>query len=249
VKVETPPICVMDGDQIIVRGQNLASDLMGNVSFTEMMLLDVDGALPGPGRVKVVDAILVAMMEHGVTPSTLAARLVIDGAPEAMQGALAAGLLAAGSRFLGTIEQAGEAVAQVVDNTDDDVNAAAREFVRGVVAAGGRVPGVGHNLHNAVDPRVARLLEIGRDNDALGAHVTALEAIERAVLEETGRQLVPNVAGVIGALLLDLGYAPHQVRGFAAVARCAGVFAHVLDEQEEPMARELWTVLNKEQEA
>ena len=103
MSVQPTPISTTEGDEIIVRGHRLAGDLLGRVTFTEMFLLDMDGTLPDAHRVRMVDAVLVALMEHGITPSTLAARLVLDGAPEATQGAVAAGLLAVGFRFLGTV--------------------------------------------------------------------------------------------------------------------------------------------------
>ena len=114
MSVQPTPISTTEGDEIIVRGHRLAGDLLGRVTFTEMFLLDMDGTLPDAHRVRMVDAVLVALMEHGITPSTLAARLVLDGAPEATQGAVAAGLLAVGSRFLGTVEQAADMLQRIV---------------------------------------------------------------------------------------------------------------------------------------
>ena len=138
-----PPISTTEGDEIIVRGHRLAGELLGRVSFTEMFLLDMDGTPADAHRVRMVDAVLVALMEHGITPSTLAARLVLDGAPEATQGAVAAGLLAVGSRFLGTVEQAAELLQRIVSTTGTTPVAAARLEVQRVLAAGGRIPGSG----------------------------------------------------------------------------------------------------------
>src|SRR3954447_16670335 len=125
-----PPISSTDGDDIIVRGHRLATDLLGKVTLTEMFLLDMDGALPDPARVRMVDAVLVALVEHGITPSTLAARLVLDGAPEAAQGAVAAGLLAVGSRFLGTIEQTADLLQRIVAADGSREEAAALQIHR-----------------------------------------------------------------------------------------------------------------------
>jgi citrate synthase len=121
-----PPISTTEGDEIIVRGHRLAGELLGRVSFTEMFLLDMDGSPADAHRVRMVDAVLVALMEHGITPSTLAARLVLDGAPEATQGAVAAGLLAVGSRFLGTVEQAADMLQRIVATTGCSREDAAR---------------------------------------------------------------------------------------------------------------------------
>jgi citrate synthase len=234
------PISSTDGDEIIVRGYRLAGDLLGKVTFTEMFLLDMDGTPPDHHRVRMVDAVLVALMEHGITPSTLAARLVLDGAPEATQGAVAAGLLAVGSRFLGTVEQSADLLQRAVAAGEPQEDAVRAE-VRRVRAAGGRLPGLGHNLHSRIDPRVEVLFAIARDEGFHGAHVEALAALARIGAAEVGRPLIVNAAGAIGAILSDMGYPPSKVRGFALVARSAGLVAHVVDEQESPIARDVWT--------
>jgi citrate synthase len=235
-----PPISTTEGDEIIVRGHRLAGALLGQVSFTEMFLLDMDGALPDAHRVRMVDAVLVALMEHGITPSTLAARLVLDGAPESTQGAVAAGLLAVGSRFLGTVEQAAELLQRIVSATGTSPVAAARLEVQRMLAGGERIPGLGHNLHSGVDPRVEVLIRIAEEQDLRGAHVDALYALRDVAAGESGRDLIINAAGAIGAILSDMGYPPSKMRGFALVARAAGVVAHIVDEQAHPMARDVW---------
>jgi len=235
-----PPIAITDSDEIVVRGLRLSSDLIGKITFTEMFLLDLDGERPSPQRVRVVDAVLVALMEHGITPSTLAARLVLDGAPEAIQGAVAAGLLATGSRFLGTIEQVAEILQALVRDEDDAVEAAASQRVAAILANGGRVPGLGHNLHHNVDPRVAALQRIAEAEGYWGAHSALLPLLQRITSTQVGRHVIVNAAGAIGAILSDLGYPSQQVRGFSLVARAAGLVAHVADEQDAPIAREVW---------
>lgn len=234
-----PPISSTDGDEIIVRGHRLATDLLGKVTLTEMFMLDMDGVLPDPARVRMVDAVLVALVEHGITPSTLAARLVLDGAPEAAQGAVAAGLLAVGSRFLGTVEQTADLLQRIVASDGPRDGAAALE-IRRLREAGLRVPGLGHNLHSAVDPRVSVLFDLAREEGLYGAHAEALLELQSVATRELGRPLIVNGAGAIGALLSDMGYPPAKVRGFALVARAAGLVAHVVDEQERPMARGVW---------
>jgi citrate synthase len=234
------PIALTARDDILVRGHRLAGELLGRTTFTEMFLLDMDGARPDPRRVRMVDAILVALMEHGITPSTLAARLVLDGAPEATQGAVAAGLLAVGSRFLGTVEQAAELLQQIVGD-GGSVESGARSEVQRMRSVGERVPGLGHNLHGQSDPRVVVLFDIARESGLHGAHAEALDVLQRVAVDETDRQLIVNAAGAIGAILSDMGYPPSKVRGFAIVARSAGLVAHVVDEQQFPIARQVWT--------
>jgi citrate synthase len=234
----------MDGDEIIVRGYNLSSELIGKLGFTAMFLLDLDGVIPTPARVRVVDSILVALMEHGITPSTLAGRLVLDGAPEAAQGAVAAGLLATGSRFLGTSEEAARLLQGVVA-AGTNLEEASRTAIRELIATDSRVPGLGHNLHKKTDPRVRALIGVAREEGQAGRHVEALGALESAAQSELGRPLLVNAAGAVGAILSDLGYRPEDVRSFALVARCAGLVAHIAEERREPMARSVWVGLQE----
>jgi citrate synthase len=240
VSEQPKPISTTEGDEIIVRGHLLAGDLLGRVTFTEMFLLDMDGVLPDSHRTRMVDAVLVALMEHGITPSTLAARLVLDGAPEAMQGAVAAGLLAVGSRFLGTVEQAADMLRRIVPTGGVFSEDAVLAEVRRLRDSGARIPGLGHNLHSGVDPRVDVLVGIAEAEGLRGPHVDALEAVRAVAARETGRTLIVNAAGAIAAILSDMGYPPSQIRGFALVARAAGIVAHVVDEQAHPIARDVW---------
>jgi citrate synthase len=233
------PLSETVDDRIKVRGRDLADELVGRLSLTEAMLLDLHGVEATPGHVRMVDAILVALMEHGITPSTLAARLVLDGAPESPQGALAAGLLAVGSRFLGVVD-ASAALLQHVIADGGELRAAAGRRVAAILAAGDHVPGLGHNLHGNEDPRVPVLREIAEREGIAGPHVRAQDAVATAFADQTGRTLIVNAAGIAGAILSDLGYAPQQIRGFSLVARAAGLFAHLVDEQRRPIARTVW---------
>ena len=235
------PLATMRGDRITVRGFDLADELIGQVSFTEMLLLDLTGEPPSPTTVRMVDAVLVALMEHGITPSTLATRLALDGAPESLQGAVAAGLLAVGSRFLGVIEDAAHTVQTVArDGETLGLEAAAGRRVDSLQAAGLPVPGLGHNLHGHEDPRVAALLRVAEKERLSDRHVRALRALHAAANDRLGKELIVNAAGAAAAVLLDLGHPPGQVRGFALVTRCAGLFAHAVDELKRPLAREVW---------
>jgi citrate synthase len=228
-------------DRILVRGRDLADELIGRVTFTEMFLIELHGERPSSQHVRMMDAVLVSLMEHGITPSTLAARIVLDGAPESIQGAVAAGLLATGSRFLGVIEEIAAYVHGVVEaSVEGDVTTAAMRAVRESLAVGRRVAGFGHNLHVREDPRVAVLTALARENGFYREHLAALAAIHDALNEQSSRPLLMNAAGVVGALLCDLGYEPDLVRGFALVARSAGLVAHIDDERQRPIARGVW---------
>jgi citrate synthase len=239
---DKPPISTTENDEIFVRGLSLDRELLGNVTFTEMFLLILDGQLPSRERREMMDAVLVALTEHGITPSSLAARLVLDAAPESIPGAIAAGTLANGSRFLGTVEEAGTLLSVVAacTKTGTSPDAAAATLIADRLDAGERIPGFGHNLHHDVDPRVERLLGLADTTGTSGSHVAALRALRR-VMTNARPGMLPNALGAVAACLLDLGYDARLLRGFGAVARAAGLFGHIADELSDPIARGLWT--------
>lgn len=244
------PISETVNNRIMVRGLDLAEDMIGKLTFTEAMLLDVRGVKPEPRDTRMVDAILVALMEHGITPSTLAARLVLDGAPESLQGAVAAGLLGTGSRFLGVIDEAARLLEGIVElGSTTSLERAAAARIAAIFEREERVPGFGHNLHRGGDPRVEALIRIARVEQLAGIHVEALEIAASEVSKRADNPLIVNAAGAVAAILLDMGYTADEVRGFALVARCAGLFAHLLDERRSPIARETWQRFHSSQTA
>jgi citrate synthase len=231
-------------DAITIRGRDLATELMGQVSFTELAFLLVGGRMPSAGEARLLDAVLVSLAEHGLTPTVLAARLTYTGAPESLQGAVAAGLLGAGSVFLGVVEETAvflaDAARDAGDGSDAALARAADEAVRARVAAGGRVPGLGHPVHKAQDPRTPRIYAIAEENGVLGVNLRLLRLVAAAHEQATGRALPINGAGVGGAALADLGFAPAIVRGFALLARTAGLVAHLAEERANPLGMPLY---------
>jgi citrate synthase len=228
-------------DVIEIAGRDIVS-LIGETSLTGAFLLALDGEMPSAGRQRVVDAVLVSIMDHGITPSSLTTRLVLDGAPESTTGAVAAGLLAVGSRFLGTIEDAAILLRRIVETAGGDshhLHSAAGDVVADLTQRGERIPGLGHNLHRSSDPRVERLLTVAREEGVASVHVAAFECLPAAAATHIG-ELIPNAAGAIGAIVLDLGYEPAEARSFALVARCAGLVVHAVDERRTPIARGIW---------
>jgi citrate synthase len=225
----TTRIATSDATSITVRGEDL-TQLIGQLTFTEMMWLQILGARPSPAQVAVVDACLVALMEHGLTPSAIAARLVYGSAPEAMQGAVAAGLLAVGAQFVGTVEGCAQLLALVAGGADP-----AR-----VVAENRTLPGFGHDVHRPDDPRTPRLLAVARAHGIAGAHVAALEALGHALDAAKGKHVTINATGAMAAVLADAGVPLPVMRGFALIARCAGLVGHVHEEQNSPAMRTMW---------
>jgi citrate synthase len=234
---------------ITVRGRDLAGDLMGRATFTEVAFLLVQGRMPSAGETRLLDAVLVSLAEHGLTPTVLAARLTYTGAPESLQGAVAAGLLGAGSVFLGVVEDTArfldEVLADASDEHDTELERAAGEAVARRAAAGRRVPGLGHPVHREQDPRTPRLYAIADEAGLVGPHLRALRAVAAAHAARSGRPLPINGAGVAGAALADLGFSADVVRGFALLARTAGLVGHLAEEMARPLGMPLFREVDR----
>jgi citrate synthase len=231
-------------DRIELVGRDLAGDLMGRLSLTELAYLLVVRREPTVSECRLLDAVLVSLADHGLTPSALAARLTYTGAPEAIQAAVAAGLLGAGSVFLGpagdTAIFLADALVDVQDYSEDALRRLAAEVVATRRGEGGKVPGLGHPVHREGDPRTPRLYEIAEAEGLLGPHMRLLAHIAAAYEEQAGRRLPVNGAGAGGAALVDLGLPPDSVRGFVLIARTAGLVAHLVEEAAHPIGRPLW---------
>jgi len=219
---------------ILVRGRDLARELIGKINFTEHFWLLVTGSLPTDGQRRVLDATLVAIAEHGLVPSVQVSRMTLAAAPEALQGAVAAGILGCGSVVLGSSEAAGRLLAEIRARSEAaaSLETAAREVVREYRAAQRAIPGFGHPLHRDRDPRAQRLLEVAVEANTSGAHGEIARALERLLPELVGRPLALNVSGAIPAVLLDAGFPVLALKGVPLLARTAGLVAHLLEEQQ-----------------
>jgi citrate synthase len=231
-----------DADSITLLGHDLAGELMGQVGFGELAFWLVAKRRPSAGELRVFEAVLVALADHGLTPSAIAARLTLTGAPESLQGALAAGLLGGGSRFLGTTEDCGRMLADALASCQeaapaDDVayDALATRIVTEARDAKRRIPGLGHPIHDPVDPRTPVIIALARESGVYGAHLRLFEAIGRVHPAILNRTLPLNGAGTCGAALADLGFPVRALRGFALLARTAGLLGHLAEEQEQPI--------------
>lgn len=229
----TTRICTSTPTDVTVRGRSLPRELMGHLTFTEMVFFQVLGRRPTPAQTAVLDACLVALMEHGLTPSAQVARMTWTGAPEAMQAAVAAGLLGVGSLFAGTMDGCAALLERIVAGEDP------------AALVGRRVPGFGHPLHRPEDPRAVRLLEIAAEQGLAGAHTAALQALSEAVDAAAGRHVPVNVTGAFAAVLADAGVPGPILRGFALIARCAGLVGHVHEEQQDPATWAMWQAADR----
>jgi citrate synthase len=221
---------------ILVRGRDLCADLIGHVTFTDHIWLLVTGELPRASQRAVLDATLVAIAEHGLVPSVQVSRMTLAAAPEALQGAVAAGILGCGSVILGAAETSGRLLVEVIRRAGEgSLVEAAAEVVREERAARRHVPGYGHPLHKERDPRVDRLVAIAEQVGSAGRHIEAARAVEHVLPGITGKPLAMNVSAAIAAVLLDAGYPLLALKGVPMLARTASLIAHLLEEQERPI--------------
>jgi citrate synthase len=224
-------------DRIEVRGRDLASDLMGRLTFTEYFHLLLTGREPSEDQRFFLDLLLVAIAEHGMMPTNVAARMTLAADPSSLQGAVAAGILGCGPVILGTsescarvLEEAQEKVASGAAPTD-----VAEEVARGVHSSGEKLPGFGHPVHGPLDPRAERILELADARGVNGPHVLLARCLRDAADRVWERPLTMNVAMPIAAVLLDLGFPPAAAKAVPILARTAGLLAHLAEEQQRPI--------------
>lgn len=235
----TTAICAYTSDAIYVRDKSLVDELIGEITFTQMIFFQIMGRMPTPAEVKIVDAVLVTLMEHGITPSAIATRLTLMSAPESLQGAVAAGLLGVGGQFLGTMQGAAELIAEMMA-AEDGVPAAAERIAKRHRASKTALPGFGHNLHRPDDPRTPKILTVASAAGVQGKHIAALLALGEAVDRVYERHITINATGAIAAVLSEIGIPVEVMRGFAVITRAAGLVGHVKEELENPASRGIW---------
>ena len=233
-------ICEFDEENILIRGKNLVGEVMGKYSFTELFLLQALGKEPTKAQSRIVDAVLVTIMEHGLVPSTIATRLTHNGAPESFQGAVVAGLLGVGDRYAGTAGECGALLEEIVAAPESERKSKAIEMVKSYRQARRPIPGFGHPIHRGGDPRAGKLLEIAQEAGVDGEYLSALENLEVGVQEVINKPLVMNVSAVIAAVLAEAGVPAPLMRGMVLTARCAGLVGHLFEEMNNPIGHDLW---------
>ena len=224
-------------DRVEVRGRNLANELMGQVTFTEYFHLLLTGQEPTEEQRFFLDLVLVALAEHGLMPTNVAARMTLAAAPDALQGAVAAGILGAGTVVLGTSAACAELLEEMQAEVATGLAPAdvAGATARQIHAAGGKVPGFGHPVHKPVDPRAERILELADERGVSGSYSALARALRPAVADSWGKPLTLNVSMAIAAVMLDLGLPSASVRAVPILARTASLLAHLAEEEENPL--------------
>jgi len=204
-------------DRITVRGRDLPSQILGKLNLGDVAFLELTGRLPSAAESAVFNAIAVTLVEHGITPSALATRMTILGAPEAMQAAVAAGLCGLGSVFVGSTQGAAKILLAALPTRDapGDLDRIASEIVADHRARKITIPGIGHPIHKPIDPRTPRLFEIAEEYGFKGRYVELMTLIATHAEKASGKSLPVNATGALAALCCELGLTPQMATGIA----------------------------------
>jgi citrate synthase len=231
-------IATASAERIEVRGRDLTADLMGRIGFTDYFYLLLTGREPTAEQRFFLDLLLVSIAEHGLVPSVQAARMTLAGDPAALQGAVAAGILGAGSVILGASEACGrllvDAQARIAAGADPET--VLRTVLLDLRGRKERAPGFGHPLHKPVDPRAERILALAAERGLDGPHLKLARLMPPLVAEVWGKPMPMNVSMPIAAVLLDLDFPPAMIKAIPILARTASLLAHLAEEQQKPIA-------------
>ena len=230
-------ICTSDAHTIVVRGRDLSKELIGRIGFVEHFFLLLTGRMPEAGEAAVLNATLVAIAEHGLVPSVQAARMTFAAAPDAMQGAVASGILGCGSVVLGSSQTAGQLYADIQARAAQGgtLEAAARTVMQERRAAKQTIAGYGHPLHKERDERVGALFDAAKAAGTDLRYVEIAEVVESLIPEVVGKPLKLNVSGAIPAVLLGAGFPLEALKGVPILARTASLIAHMVEEIHRPI--------------
>jgi citrate synthase len=242
-----------DATRIKVQGLDLMQDIMGKLNLGDFAFLEIQQRLPTPAESVVFNAMLATLVEHGMTPMVIAARLTYLGAPESLQGAVASGLLGMGTTFAGTAEGSARLLQEALSGDgahtpDDGLPALAEALVKRLREARQPIPGIGHNIHKPVDPRATRLFELAAEHGLSGRYVSLMREVAAAAERALGKpgQLPVNATGALGALASEMGIPWRLCRGLAVIGRAIGIVGHIAEELRNPLAREIWERVEEE---
>lgn len=236
-------------DRIVVRGMDFPDEILGKVNLGDFSWLQLTGKVPTPQQSTVYNAIIVALVEHGLTPSAIVARMTYSCAPESLQAAVAAGLCGLGSNVVGSMEGAARYLSEALPKdapADTDLNALAQQIVARFRRDKVPIPGLGHAIHKAGDPRTPRLFAIAEENGYSGRYVKLLQLVHAEAQRAAGKTMPINATGVIGAISCELGFSWKITRGFGVMARAIGLIGHLLEESVNPVSREVWSRTEEE---
>ena len=237
-----------NASSITIFGKDFPSEILGKLNLGDMGFLELTGRVPNEKESRMFNAMAVTLVEHGITPSALVARMTYLGAPESMQSAVAAGLSGLGTVFVGSIEGAARILQEAMPKPDPnaDFAALAKPVVQAFQSQKRILPGIGHPFHKPIDPRTPRLMQLARDNGFDGPYVKLMQAICDEASRSTGKVLPMNATGAIGALCCEMGFDWKICRGLGVMARAVGLVGHILEESRNPMAEEIWHMVDEQ---
>ena len=243
----TTALCRHTLTSIHYRDKNLVEDLLqGDADFVKVMAEHILARELSGAEIRIVNAILIAIMEHGLTPSAIATREIYMSAPENLQGAVAAGLMGVGSQFVGTIENNAVLLARIVAVAEGNARReTAREIIAEHRAAKTLLPGFGHHLHKPDDPRARRLIGMGREAGFADGYLDSLELLSEEIDAAFGKHVPVNATGAVSALMGEMNIPVKLMRGFAVISRAAGLVAHIAEEQQRPSGRYIWDLVDR----
>ncbi len=235
-----------DATSITLFGRDFSSEILGTLNLGDMGFLELTSRFPDANESRMFNAMVVTLVEHGITPSALVARMTYLGAPESLQGAVAAGLNGLGTVFVGSIEGAARMLYENMPSADPqaDLTVLASQAVDAMQAQKRIVPGIGHPFHKPIDPRTPRLIEIARETGFDGPYLRLMLAISDEAARRSGKLLPVNATGAVGALCCEMGFDWKICRGLGVMARAVGLVGHILEESRRPMSEEIWHAID-----
>ena len=236
-------LCHYSAEAVYYGDDNLVEDLIGRASFVDVFMKQTFRRAPSDAERRIVDAVLITLMEHGLTPSAIATRLIYSSSPENLQAGVAAGLLAVASRFVGTMEDAAVLLQRIADAQEGRTEA--QHIARDHRQRRAPVPGFGHHLHKPDDPRAKALLDLAQQVGTAGCFAAALHVLAGEVDAAAERHITINATGAVAAVLGDIGIPVPLMRGFAVLSRTAGLIAHIAEEQRDPSGRYIWDLVDR----
>jgi len=237
-------------DKIVVRGMDLVNEVIGKVALGDMAWLEINGTLPTPQQSVLFNALMVTLVEHGMTPNAIATRMTYLGAPEALNAAVAAGLCGMGTVFVGTAEGSARIMQEALKDVEKpDLKSIAARIVADLRARKSSVPGIGHPIHKPIDPRTPRLFQLAKENGYYGRYCELIQLIAAEAERVSGKVLPVNATGAIGAVASELGLDWRICRGIAVMGRAIGLVGHIAEEIRNPIAKDMWERLDQETSA
>lgn len=239
--------------RVVIHGLDLCEEIVGKLDFGQMAFLQIFGRLPADKELRMFNAMMVILVEHGITPSSLATRMTYCGAPESVQAAVAAGLLGLGSVFVGSLDNAARLLQESLGHGNDSGGADIDQLAARIVGEyRGRkeiIPGIGHPFHKPIDPRTPALFKVARETGYDGKYIRLMAAIGEQATQQAGRPLPVNVTGAMAAVASEMGISWKICRGLAVAARSVGLVGHILEEMRQPIAETLYLRVEHEASA